>query len=167
LNWVADMLRLMIEQLMFMNESLFNKITDWYHQVYVFVNQSARYQVFRTKEHCWSVLLIYMKDEYLFCINIRKNWFNDETFFQWLADELLSLCSFFSTSRSVIIMNNMNVHCNSWIEELIISHECQISYLSRWIDDLSLIMSDVIFVFPLVELQSYRTHLQRIKDLSS
>ncbi len=168
LNWVADMLRLTIEQLMFVNEFLFNEITSWHHQIYAFVDQSARYQVSKTREHCWSVLSIYTKDEYLFCIDIRESWFNDETFFRWLADELLSLCSFFSTSRSVIIMNNMSVYCNSRIEELIISHECQISYLSRWIDDLSLIwMSDVIFVFLLVELQSHRTHLQRIKDLSS
>ena len=159
LNWVADMLRLMIKQLVFMNESLFNEITNWRHQVYVFVDQSARYQVSRTREHCWSVLSIYTKDEYLFCIDIREDWFNDETFFRWLADELLSLCSFFSTSRSVIIMNNTSVHCNSRIEELIILHECQISYLSCWVDDLSLIMSDVIFVSLLVELQSHRTHL--------
>ncbi len=168
LNWVADMLRLTTEQLVFMNEFLFNEITDWRYQVYASVDQSARYQVSRTREHCWSVLSIYTKDEYLFCIDIRKNWFNDETFFQWLADELLSLCSLFSTSRSVIIMNNASVHCNSRIEELIISHECQISYLPRWIDDLSLIwMSGAIFASLLVELQSHRTHLQRIKDLSS
>ncbi len=82
LNWVANMLRLMIEQLMFMNEFLFNEITNWHHQIYAFVDQSARYQVFRTREHCWSVLSIYMKNEYLFCINIHENWFNDKTFFQ-------------------------------------------------------------------------------------
>ena len=128
LNWIADMLRLTIEQLVFVNESLFNEITGWRHQVYAFVDQSARYQVFRTRKHCWSVLPIYTKDEYLFCTDIREGWFNDETFFRWLADELLSLCSFFSASRSVIIMNNASVHCNSRIEELIISHECQISY---------------------------------------
>jgi len=168
LNWVADMLRLTAEQLVFVNEFLFNEITDWRHQAYASVDQSARYQVSRTREHCWSVLSIYTKDEYLFCIDIRENWFNDETFFRWLADELLPLCSFFSTSRSVIIMNNASVHCNSRIEELIISHGCQISYLSRWIDDLSLIwMSDAIFASLLAGLQPHRTHLQRIKDLSS
>ncbi len=168
LNWVTDMLCLIIKQLVFVNEFLFNEITSWCHQIYAFIDQSAHYQVFRTRKHCWSVFSIYMKDEYLFCIDICKNWFNDKTFFQWLADKLLSLCSFFSTSRSVIIMNNVNVHCNSWIEELIISHECQISYLSCWIDDLSLIwMSDAIFVFLLVELQSHKTHLQYIKNLSS
>ncbi len=118
----------MIEQLMFMNESLFNEITDWCHQVYAFVDQSARYQVFKTREHCWNVLSIYMKDEYLFCTDIREDWFNNKTFFWWLADELLFLCSLFSTSRSVIIMINVNVHCNSWIKKLIILHECQINY---------------------------------------
>ncbi len=82
LNWITDMLHLMIEQLVFMNEFLFNEITSWHHQVYALVDQSACYQVSKTKEHCWSVLLIYMKDEYLFCINIREDWFNDKTFFQ-------------------------------------------------------------------------------------
>ncbi len=167
LNWIADMLHLIIKQLVFVNESLFNEITDWYHQVYVLIDQSTHYQVFRMKEHCWSVFSTYMKDEYLFCIDIHKNWFNDETFFQWLADELLFLCSFFSTLRSVIIMNNASIHCNSWIEELIILHECQISYLFHWVDDLSLIMSDVIFVSLLIELQFHKTHLQHIKNLSS
>ncbi len=139
LNWIADMFRLTTEQLVFMNEFLFNEITDWHHQIYAFVDQSARYQVFKMRKHCWSVLLIYMKNEYQLCINIRKNWFNDKTFFWWLADELLSLCSSFSISRSVIIMNNANVHCNSRIKELIISHECQISCLSHWIEWRSII----------------------------
>ncbi len=139
LNWVADMLRLTVEQLVFVNESLFNEITGWRHQAYALVDQSARYQAFRTREHCWSVLSIYTKDEYLFCIDIRENWFNDETFFRWLADELLPLCSLFSTSRSVIIMNNASVHCNSRIEELIISHECQMWYLSLYSSNYNLI----------------------------
>ena len=168
LNWIADMLRLTTEQLVFVNEFLFNEITDWRHQVYASVDQSARYQVSRTREHCWSVLSIYTKDEYLFCTGIREGWFNGEAFFRWLADELLPLCSLFSTPKSVIIMNNASVHCNSRIEELIISHECQISYLPRWIDDLSLIwMSDAIFASLLAGLQPHRTHLQRIKGLSS
>ncbi len=38
LNWVADMLCLTTEQLMFMNEFLFNEITDWRHQVYASVD---------------------------------------------------------------------------------------------------------------------------------
>ncbi len=43
LNWIANMLRLMIEQLVFVNEFLFNEITSWRHQIYALVDQSARY----------------------------------------------------------------------------------------------------------------------------
>ncbi len=78
LNWIADMLRLTVEQLVFVDESLFNEITGWRHQAYALVDQSARYQASRTREHCWSVLSIYTKDEYLSCTGIREGWFNDE-----------------------------------------------------------------------------------------
>jgi len=52
LNWVADMLRLMAEQLVFVDESLFNETTGWRHQAYAPVGQSARYQASRTRGHC-------------------------------------------------------------------------------------------------------------------
>ncbi len=99
LNWVADLLCLTVEQLVFVDETLFNKTTRWRHQVYASVDESARYQVSRKRDHCWSVLSTYMINDYLLCIDIHEDWFNDETFFWWLADELLSLCSLFSTSK--------------------------------------------------------------------
>ncbi len=131
LNWVADMLRLTAEQLVFVNESLFNETTGWRHQAYAPVGQPARYQASRTRGHCWSVLPAYTKDGYLSCTGIREGWFNGEAFFRWLADKLLPLCSPFPAPRSVIIMDNASVHCNSRIEELITSHGCQVSYLPR------------------------------------
>ncbi len=42
---------------------------------------------------------------------------------------MLSLCSFFSILKSVIIMNNISIHCNACIKKLIILHECKIWYL--------------------------------------
>ncbi len=132
LNWVADLLQLTAEQLVFVDKTLFNETTRWCHQVYVSIGESARYQVSRKREHCWSVLSTCTIDDYLFCTDIREGWFNDETFFRWLADELLSLCSFFPAPKSVIIMNNISIHCNARIEKLIISHECEIRYLPSY-----------------------------------
>ncbi len=132
LNWIVDLLQLMIEQLIFVDETLFNETMKWHHQVYASVDELARYQVSRKRKHCWSVLSIYMINDYLFCTDIREDWFNDKIFFQWLADKLLSLCSFFSISKSVIIINNISIHCNAHIEKLIISHECEIRYLSSY-----------------------------------
>jgi len=139
LNWVADLLRLTVEQLVFVDETLFNETTGWHHQAYASVDESARYQVFRTRGHCWSVLSTYTIDDYLLCIDIREGWFNDEAFFRWLADELLPLCSPFSAPKSVIIMNNVSIHCNARIEELIISHECEMRYLPPYSPNFNLI----------------------------
>ncbi len=104
LNWVIDLLQLTTEQLVFIDETFFNKITRWHHQVYTSIDESACYQVFKKRKHCWSVFSTYMINNYLLCIDIHEDWFNNKTFFQWLADELLSLCSFFSTLKSVIVM---------------------------------------------------------------
>ncbi len=47
LVWIADLLRLTAEQLVFVDETFFNEITKWHHQVYASVDESARYQVLR------------------------------------------------------------------------------------------------------------------------
>ena len=139
LNWIADLLRLTAEQLVFVDETLFNETTGWRHHAYASVGEPARYQASRKRGHCWSVLSTYTIDDYLLCTGIREGWFNDETFFRWLADELLPLCSLFSAPKSVIIMNNASIHCNRRIEELIISHECEIRYLPSYSSNFNLI----------------------------
>ncbi len=139
LNWIADMLRLTAEQLVFVNESLFNEITGWRHQAYAPVGEPARYQASRTRGHCWSVLPAYTIDGYLLCTDIREGWFNGEAFFRWLADELLSLCSPFSAPKSVIIVDNVSIHCNARIEKLITSHGCEMRYLPPYSPNFNLI----------------------------
>ncbi len=139
LNWVADLLRLTAEQLVFVDETLFNETTGWRHQAYAPVGEPARYQASRTRGHCWSVLPTYTIDDYLLCIGIREGWFNGEAFFRWLADELLPLCSSFPAPKSVIIMDNVSIHCNARIEELITSHGCEVRYLPPYSSDFNLI----------------------------
>ncbi len=73
LNWIVDLLQLMTEQLVFVDETLFNETTRWHHQVYALIDESARYQVFKKRKHCWSVLSTYMINDYLFCINIHED----------------------------------------------------------------------------------------------
>ncbi len=135
LNWVADLLRLTAEQLVFVDETLFNETTGWRHQAYTPVGEPARYQASRKRGHCWSVLPASTIDGYLPCTGIREGWFNGEAFFRWLADELLPLCSPFPAPKSVIIMDNASIHCNARIEELITSHGCEVRYLPPYSPD--------------------------------
>ncbi len=100
LNWIVDLLQLMTEQLVFIDETLFNETTKWHHQVYASVDESARYQVFRKKEHFWSIFLMYTINDYLFCIDIHEDWFNDETFFAVLK---LSIICFLKLRKQLTL----------------------------------------------------------------
>ncbi len=91
LNWIVDLLQLTTEQLVFIDETLFNETTRWRHQVYASIDESARYQISKKREHFWSILSMYTINDYLFCINIREDWFNDKTFFAALKLSMICL----------------------------------------------------------------------------
>ena len=65
------MLCLTAEQLVFIDESLFNEITGWRHYAYILVGDSARYHASCTRGHFWSVLPTFIIDRY-FCVGVKK-----------------------------------------------------------------------------------------------
>ncbi len=71
-------MQLTAEQLVFVDETLFNETTGWHQQAYAPVGEPARYQASRKRGHSWSVLPAYTIDGYLPCIGIREGWSNGE-----------------------------------------------------------------------------------------
>lgn len=71
MSWTAD-------QLVFIDESLFNEATGWRHYTYALVGQPCRYYASRRRGHSWSVLPAYTVDGYLPCTAIKEGWFNVE-----------------------------------------------------------------------------------------
>jgi hypothetical protein len=129
-HWIADLLNLTAEQLIFVDESLFNETTDWRLRAYTLIDQSARYRVNIIRDRVWSFLSAYTSNDYLLCTDIKESYYNLDSFQQWITNKLLSHCNVYSTSRSVIIMNIVNAHCNSCIREVIETYECRVKYLS-------------------------------------
>lgn len=107
-SWTAD-------QLVFIDESLFNEATGWRYYAYAPVGQPGRYHVSRRRGHSWSVLPAYTVNGYLPCTAIKEGWLNAEGFYRWVADELLPCCR----PGQIIIMDNASIHCNERIKELI------------------------------------------------
>jgi len=66
------MLHLTAEQLVFVDESLFNESTGWRHRVYAPVGRLARYHASRRRGHSWGVLPAYIVDGYLPCTAIKE-----------------------------------------------------------------------------------------------
>ena len=117
-GYIADMLQITAEQMVFIDESLFNETTGWRHYAYAPIGQPGRYHASRTRGYSWSVLSAYTIDGFLPCTGIKEGWFNGDTFNRWLADELLPHCNPYPQPNSVIIMDNVSIHCNPRIEEV-------------------------------------------------
>jgi hypothetical protein len=77
-HWIVDLLDLTIEQLIFVNESMFNETTSWRLRVYASIDQSARYHDNITRGRTWSVLSAYISDDE---IEWSTDWLTD-----WLTD---------------------------------------------------------------------------------
>ncbi len=129
----AESIHWMAEQLVFIDESLFNETTGWRQYTYAPVGQPGRYYASRRRGHSWSVLPAYAINGYLPCIVIKEGWFNAEQFYRWVADELLPCYR----PGQIIIMDNASIHCNGRIEELIGSRGLEVRYLPPYSPDLN------------------------------
>lgn len=127
-NYQALIADLQAENMIFLDKSLFNKTTGWRLTVWVPIKDPARYTGDRHKGHSWSLLAGYTTQGYLSCWTVKEGYFNLETFYQWLVEQFLPFCK----PGTVIIMDNVNVHCNPIIKEAIIKQGCLVRYLSPY-----------------------------------
>ena len=117
-GYIADMLNITTEQMVFIDESLFNETTGWRHYAYAPIEQPGRYHASRTRGHSWSILPAYTIDGFLPCTGVKEGWFNGQAFYRWVSDELLPQCNPYPQPKSVIIMDNASIHCNQRIEQV-------------------------------------------------
>ena len=129
---MAWLLSVTTKQLMFIDEFMFNETTRWRHTMYVLINEIDRYYANSTRDCSWSVLLVYIVDNYLSCIAICKKWFNAKIMLRWILDKLLPHCNVFLVRRNIIVLNNASIHVNSRIEEIIKAHDCETWYLPSY-----------------------------------
>ena len=60
LHWIANFLHVIVEQMMCVNEILFNEMIDWRHRAYVLIEQFARYHADRKRKISWNVFFVYI-----------------------------------------------------------------------------------------------------------
>jgi transposase len=117
--------------MVFLDESLFNKITGWRLHAWAPIGQPGRYTGDRTRSVSWSFLAAYTTKGYLPSWQIKKGYYNHEAFLKWLTEELLPNCR----PGNVIIINNCNTHIHPDVERAITSRECLIRYLPPYSPD--------------------------------
>lgn len=131
LAWKADMLGLRGQQLVFIDESLFNSTTSWRKKAWSAIGQPTRYHYDISRRKSWSILPAYTVDGYLQCTSIKEGYFNADEFFNWVQNSLLPVCR----PGSVIIIDNNNTHVNARIERAITAAGFQVKYLPPYSPD--------------------------------
>jgi hypothetical protein len=114
--YLAEVAHIKAEQMVLLDEFLFNEVTGWRLMVWAPIGVEGRYLGDRTRGFIWSVLAAYSTTGYLSCVVVREGYFNAEAFVQWVTEDLLSHCNAYPGPNSVIIMDNASSHCNPAVE---------------------------------------------------
>jgi hypothetical protein len=79
-NYQALTAGLRAENMVFLDESLFNETTGWRLTAWAPIGEPVRYTGDRNRGHSWSLLAAYTTRGYLPCWIVKGGYFNLETF---------------------------------------------------------------------------------------
>ncbi|OCK95769.1 uncharacterized protein K441DRAFT_716901 [Cenococcum geophilum 1.58] len=105
------MRRFTADNLVFLDESIFNEKTGWRHRGWGPIGEEIRYEADVRRGPIWSILAAMGLDGYLPCIGVREGYFKREEFLYWLFNNLLpALTEKYGHCTLVIILDNNSVH---------------------------------------------------------
>ena len=112
-----DMLCFMADDILFLDESIFNEKTSWRFQAYAPIGDEAWYTSDVRRGRTWSICMVMTLNNWLSYTGIREGYFNADEFFEWLTSQLLpAMHQHYPGRTMVVIMDNNSIH----IEERII-----------------------------------------------
>lgn len=127
---------------------------------YALTGQPVRYSDDITRGETWSILLAYTTEGYLPCTGIRKGFFNGDAFVSWVLNELLPYLNPFPGPRSVVCLDNLNVHLDSRVRATLEDKGCLIKFLPPY----SLDYSPIELTFSILKawIRQHFRHLRHI-----
>ncbi len=123
------MVEIHVEQMVFLDEVLFNEITGWRLTAQAPIGEVARYIGDRNRGYLWNLLAGYTVEDYLSCYEIKEGYYNTEEFLRWLEEDLLPYCEVYPDRNSVIIIDNVRAYCDDRIINIIRVHGLLVRYL--------------------------------------
>jgi hypothetical protein len=88
-----------------------------------------------TRGVTYSILPAYTIDGYLLCTGIKKGFYNNEEFYNWINKDLLPFCNPYPGPHSIICLDNLSIHINNRIRELVESYKCLLWFLPPYSPD--------------------------------
>jgi transposase len=108
------------EDLVFLDESIFNEKTGWRYHGYAPIGDEARLSADIQRGRTWSICSAMALDGWLPCTGIREGYFKADDFFEWVHGQLLPALDIKGQGRPmVVILDNVSIHINNSITEAV------------------------------------------------
>lgn len=134
--WRAEIRRSVAEDLVFIDESIFNKKTGWRHRAYGPIGQDIRYIMDTRRGRTWSILPAMTVSGYLPCTGVKEGYYKTFNILNWVRTALLPALNTQSPGKSrVIVLDNCSTHIDPAITEAIESEGYIVRFLPPYSPD--------------------------------
>ena len=104
------------DDLVFLDEAIFNEKTGWRHRGYGPQGERIQYVANTTRGDTYAVLAATTFDGWLPCSVLKKGYYNKDQFYQFITEFLIPcLKETYGDTGKVIIMDNVQIHCDEAI----------------------------------------------------
>jgi transposase len=135
--YLQEMCRYHAEDMIFLDESIFDQKTGWRRKGYAPMGEPARTTTDARRGKTWSMLAALSIDGYVPCSSVREGYFHREDLIRWLDEDLIPAIEHrFGEGRPMlIVMDNCSTHTNDSVKELIESRGHLLRYLPPYSPD--------------------------------
>ena len=124
------------DDLVFLDESIFNEKTGWRHHAYAPVGHASRYAQNISRGSTYAILPAYTIHGYLPCTAIKEGYFNREDFIDWIQNQLVpTLRATYGPRHMVIVLDNVSIHTNDEVTRVIQALGYSVRYLPPYSPD--------------------------------
>lgn len=125
-----------VEDLIFIDESIFNEKTEWRRCAYAPIGERARYKGNIERGALWSVHPAILVDGYLPCTRIQRGYLDRDDFLDWLSQQLLpAISATYGPCSKVIVMDNCSMHVAQVVIDMIEEAGHLVKYLPPYSPD--------------------------------
>jgi transposase len=130
-RWMS---RFAVEDVVHLDESIFNEKTGWRFRGYAPIGDEARYSENVKRGKTWSVCGVLAVDG-LVCSSVKKGYFNGADFLTFIEEVMIPTLQVKYSRPIVVVMDNCSTHISERVRELIEGAGFQLQYLPPYSPD--------------------------------
>jgi transposase len=118
-GWKNEMKRFVEDDVIFIDETVFNEKTGWRYRGYGPIGQDIRYSADMERGGTWSLCVAGTVNGWLPCKGIKEGYFNTEDFLKWVDTQLIPALTKLEHRPRLIVFDNISIHIDEEITEAV------------------------------------------------